>query len=83
VLEARASYLFAAPYSAVLYTDMYSHGDFVRMIVNSGFSGLNWSPEVRHIRLGGRPDPPVANRHDVIAHECGLLVPEKPALVSI
>jgi alpha-D-xyloside xylohydrolase len=47
VLEARASYLFAAPYSAVLYTDMYNHGDFVRMIVNSGFSGLNWSPEVR------------------------------------
>jgi alpha-D-xyloside xylohydrolase len=47
VLEARASYLFAAPYSAALYTDMYSHGDFVRMIANAGFSGLNWSPEVR------------------------------------
>jgi alpha-D-xyloside xylohydrolase len=50
VLEARASYLFAAPYSAVLYTDMYNHTDFVRMIVNSGFSGVNWSPEVRDIR---------------------------------
>jgi alpha-D-xyloside xylohydrolase len=50
VLEARASYLFAAPYSAVLYTDMYSHADFVRMVVNSGFSGVNWSPEVRDIR---------------------------------
>ncbi|MBK0379706.1 TIM-barrel domain-containing protein [Mucilaginibacter segetis] len=50
VLEVRASYLFAAPYSAVLYTDMYSHADFVRMIVNSGFSGVNWSPEVRDIR---------------------------------
>jgi alpha-D-xyloside xylohydrolase len=47
MLEVRASYLFAAPLSSALYTDMYSHGDFVRMIVNSGFSGLNWSPEVR------------------------------------
>lgn len=47
MLEARASYLFAAPYSTALYTDMYDHASFVRMIVNSGFSGLNWSPEVR------------------------------------
>ncbi len=47
MLEARASYLFASPYSTALYTDMYSHGDFVRMIVNSGFAGCNWSPEVR------------------------------------
>ena len=47
MLEARASYLFAAPYSTALYTDMYDHASFVRMIVNAGFSGLNWSPEVR------------------------------------
>lgn len=47
LLEARASYLFAAPFSTALYTDMYSHGDFVRMIVNAGFAGVNWSPEVR------------------------------------
>ncbi len=47
MLEARASYLFAAPYSSALYTDMYDHASFVRMIVNSGFSGINWSPEVR------------------------------------
>ena len=45
MLEARASYLFAAPYNAALYTDMYDHASFVRMIVNSGFSGLNWSPK--------------------------------------
>lgn len=50
VLEARASYLFAAPYSSVLYTDMYDHASFIRMIVNSGFSGINWSPEVRDIK---------------------------------
>ncbi len=47
MLEVRASYLFAAPFNAALYTDMYDHASFVRMIVNSGFSGLNWSPEVR------------------------------------
>ncbi|ANH84057.1 hypothetical protein A8C56_18680 [Niabella ginsenosidivorans] len=47
LLDVRASGLFAAPYCSVLYSDMYDHSDFVRMIVNSGFSGLNWSPEVR------------------------------------
>jgi alpha-D-xyloside xylohydrolase len=47
LLDVRASYLFAAPYCSSLYSDMYNHGDFIRMIVNSGFSGLNWSPEVR------------------------------------
>lgn len=46
-LEVRASHLFAAPYGAVLYSDMYEHADYVRMLLNSGFSGLNWSPEVR------------------------------------
>jgi alpha-D-xyloside xylohydrolase len=47
MFDVRASYLFAAPYAAALYSDMYSHADFVRMMVNSGFSGVNWSPEVR------------------------------------
>lgn len=50
MLEVRASGLFAAPYSAALYTDMYDQADFVRMICNAGFSGLNWSPEVRQTR---------------------------------
>ncbi len=50
MFEVRASHLFAAPYAAALYTDMYDHQDFVRMIVNSGFSGLNWSPELRESR---------------------------------
>jgi alpha-D-xyloside xylohydrolase len=50
MLEVRASNLFASPYSAALYSDMYNHADFVRMIVNSGFSGLNWSPEVRQTK---------------------------------
>jgi alpha-D-xyloside xylohydrolase len=47
MFDVRASHLFAAPYTAALYSDMYSHSDFVRMIVNSGFSGVNWSPEIR------------------------------------
>lgn len=47
MFDVRASHLFAAPYTSALYSDMYSHADFVRMIVNSGFCGLNWSPELR------------------------------------
>jgi alpha-D-xyloside xylohydrolase len=47
MFDVRASHLFAAPYTAALYSDMYSHPDFVRMIANSGFSGVNWSPELR------------------------------------
>lgn len=47
LLEVRASHLFATPYGSVLYSDMYDHADYVRMLLNSGFSGLNWSPEVR------------------------------------
>jgi alpha-D-xyloside xylohydrolase len=47
MFDVRASYLFAALYTSALYSDMYSHADFVRMIVNSGFSGVNWSPELR------------------------------------
>ncbi len=50
VLEVRASHLFAAPYCSMLYTDMYEHADFLRMTVNSGFSGVNWSPEVRQTK---------------------------------
>jgi alpha-D-xyloside xylohydrolase len=50
MLEARAASLFAAPYSAALYTDMYDHASFIRMMVNAGFSGLNWSPEVRQTK---------------------------------
>lgn len=50
VLEVRASHLFAAPYCSMLYTDMYEQADFLRMTVNSGFAGVNWSPEVRQTK---------------------------------
>lgn len=47
LFDVRASYLFASPFASVIYSDMYDHKDYVRMIVNSGFAGVNWSPELR------------------------------------
>jgi len=43
----RSSGALAAPYPFVLYSDLYDHRQFVRGLVNSGFSGLLWCPEVR------------------------------------
>ncbi len=43
----RSSGALASPYPFVLYSDLYNHRDFVRALVNSGFCGLLWSPEVR------------------------------------
>ncbi len=38
----------ASSYPYVLYSDLYDHKDFITGVVNSGFSGLLWTPEVRH-----------------------------------
>lgn len=46
--EVRSAHALAAPYPFVLYSDLYDHRDFVRGVVNCGFSGLLWCPEVRH-----------------------------------
>ncbi|HZP03493.1 MAG TPA: TIM-barrel domain-containing protein [Terracidiphilus sp.] len=43
----RSSGAIAAPYPFVLYSDLYAHRDYIRALVNSGFSGLLWCPEVR------------------------------------
>ncbi len=43
----RSSGALASPYPFVLYSDLYEHRDFIRALVNSGFSGLLWCPEVR------------------------------------
>jgi alpha-D-xyloside xylohydrolase len=43
----RSSWALAANSPFVLYSDLYDHRQFVRALVNSGFSGLLWSPEVR------------------------------------
>jgi alpha-D-xyloside xylohydrolase len=48
----RSSGALAAPYPFVLYSDLYDHRVFVRSLVNSGFSGLLWCPEVREARNG-------------------------------
>lgn len=46
----RASGAMASPYPFILYSDLYDHRDFIRGVVNAGFSGLLWTPEVRHAR---------------------------------
>ncbi|MEH7117142.1 TIM-barrel domain-containing protein [Neobacillus vireti] len=46
--QVRSSGALAASYPFVLYSDLYDHRVFIRGVVNSGFSGLLWSPEVRH-----------------------------------
>ncbi len=43
----RSSGALAAPYPFALYSDLYDHRQFIRGLVNSGFSGLLWCPEVR------------------------------------
>jgi alpha-D-xyloside xylohydrolase len=43
----RSAQALAAPYPYVLYSDLYEHRDFIRGLVNSGFSGLLWTPELR------------------------------------
>lgn len=45
--EVRNAGALAASYPFVLYSDLYDHKDFVRGVVNAGFSGLLWTPEVR------------------------------------
>jgi alpha-D-xyloside xylohydrolase len=45
--DVRSSHALAAPYPFVLYSDLYNHKDFIRGLVNCGFSGLLWTPEVR------------------------------------
>lgn len=43
----RSSHALAAAKPYVLYSDLYDHAQFIRGVVNCGFSGLLWCPEVR------------------------------------
>ena len=43
----RSSGALAAPYPYALYSDLYDHKEFIRGVVNAGFSGLLWTPELR------------------------------------
>jgi alpha-D-xyloside xylohydrolase len=44
----RSSGALAAPYPFVLYSDLYDHAQFIHGVAQSSFSGLLWTPEVRH-----------------------------------
>lgn len=48
--EVRSAGALCASYPFVLYSDLYDHKDFIRAVVNSGFSGLLWTPEVRKVQ---------------------------------
>ncbi len=43
----RAANAGSVSYPYVIYNDYYSHQDFITALINSGFSGLLWTPEVR------------------------------------
>ncbi len=45
--EIRSMGALAASYPFALYSDLYDHKQFIRALVNSGFSGLLWAPEFR------------------------------------
>lgn len=46
--EVRNAGALCAPYPFVLYSDLYDHKDFIRGLATAGFSGLLWTPELRH-----------------------------------
>ena len=48
--EVRSAGALCASYPFVLYSDLYDLPDFVRGVVNAGFSGILWTPEVRHAK---------------------------------
>lgn len=45
--QVRSAGALSATYPFVLYSDLYDHKEFIRGVVNSGFSGILWTPEVR------------------------------------
>lgn len=46
-MDVRSSGSFASSFPVALYSDTYDHDQYIKMILNTGFSGLIWSPEVR------------------------------------
>lgn len=44
----RASNGGSSSFPYVIYNDYYSHEDFITGLINSGFSGVLWTPEVRN-----------------------------------
>lgn len=48
----RASNAGASAFPYVIYNDYYSHQDFITALINSGFCGVLWTPEVRNSKSG-------------------------------
>ena len=48
----RASNAGGVSFPFVIYNDYYSHRDFITALINSGFSGILWVPEVRASESG-------------------------------
>ena len=48
--EVRNLGALASSYPFVIYSDLYDHRDFIRGVAQSGFSGILWTPEVRHAK---------------------------------
>lgn len=42
----------AASFPYVIYNDYYNHEDFITALINSGFAGVLWTPEVRASKSG-------------------------------
>ncbi len=48
----RASNAGANSFPFVIYNDYYNHQDFITALINSGFSGILWTPEARASKTG-------------------------------
>ncbi|MCE5345582.1 MAG: DUF5110 domain-containing protein [Bacteroidales bacterium] len=48
----RASNAGGSSFPYVIYNDYYSHEDFITALINSSFSGVLWTPEVRSSKTG-------------------------------
>ena len=48
----RASNAGGVSFPYVIYNDYYSHQDFITALINSGFCGTLWTPEVRSSKTG-------------------------------
>ena len=48
----RASNAGAVSFPYVIYNDYYNHEDFITALINSGFSGVLWTPEARASKSG-------------------------------
>jgi len=48
----RASNAGGVSFPYVIYNDYYNHEDFITALINSGFAGVLWTPEVRASKTG-------------------------------